>query len=137
MSWFKRKTVEKVLPDHPVEYPSGTAVSTPSGLWYIKGAFKHSMTDLVKDSWNFRTIVETSDEAISKYLKGRGLGFRDGTLVYDFSTGSTYIISDGKRRHVVDPRVLEGMGWDFRNDAIWASRDEVNRHAEGEVIKWQ
>jgi hypothetical protein len=134
---WKRKTqeIEVVVPDEPVDYPSGVCVRTETGTFYIKGQFKYPIkTDRILNSWAFPTVIETSDIAVSKYLRGKPLGFRDGTVIYDFSSGRTFLISDNKRRHVVDPEALDRFGRDFKRDALWVSLEEANLHSDGKVI---
>jgi hypothetical protein len=59
------------------------------------------------------------------------LGFRDGSLVQDISDGKIYLISDNKRRHVIEPNVLE---W-IEIEVIKAGQKEIAVHEEGEPIE--
>lgn len=135
--WKRRQhqTPEAELPQEPVDYPSGVCVRTETGTFYIKGDFKYPVkTPRIQDSWSFHTVIETTDKAISKYLRGKPLGFRDGTVIYDFSSGRTFFIADNKRRHVVEPNALARFGRDFKRDAVWVSEEEANMHQDGKVI---
>jgi len=58
------------------------------------------------------------------------LGFRDGTLIKDISDGKIYLISDSKRRHIIDPAVLNWLD----TEMIRAGQKEVLIHEEGEPL---
>lgn len=127
---FKKKN----LPTKPTDYPTGVCVKTDEGYWYINGKFRHPFksTRLVA-SWNFSFVVESTEAALAKYLKGKPLGFRDGTLVRDISDSKTYLISGKTRRLMSSPEAYDLLGL-RRSDAIWAAHDEINLHPEGEVL---
>lgn len=133
---FWKKTEKKAeYPDSPREYPVGTCVRTESGTFYIGTQFKHPiLTDRILSSWNFARVVETSDAAVSKYLKGKPLGFRSGTVIYDFSEGKTYAISGVEKRHIENPDRVSEYGLDYARDVYWVSKEEAELHKEGKPI---
>ena len=61
------------------------------------------------------------------------IGFRDGTLIKDISSGKIYLVSDYKKRHVVSPDILPQLGYTNR-DVILVSGREASVHQEGEVL---
>jgi hypothetical protein len=129
---FKKK--KKTLPSAPTDYPTGICVKTEAGYWYINGKFRHPFkSDRLVQSWNFSFIAESTEAALSHYLKGKPLGYRDGSLVCDIADGKTYLISSKTRRLITKPETYDLLGLK-RSDAIWAARDEINLHPEGEVL---
>jgi len=80
-------------------------------------------------SWSL-PIVETKEPMMINFPINGVIGFRDGTLVKDISDGKIYLISDNKRRHIVEPDVLE---W-INSDIVQAGQKEVFVHAEGEKL---
>lgn len=117
-----------------IEFPSGLCVKTEAGHWYINGKFRNRLgSKRVFQSWNFPRVVESTESSLAKYTKGKKLGFRDGTLVRQMSTGSFYFISQRKRRLVANPDVLTLMGFK-PSDAVWVADFEINLHEEGEKL---
>ena len=110
--------------------PSGLIAHTEKGYFYVKGnkRFKF-VSDRAMISWNL-PIVETKEPMMINFPINGVIGFRDGTLVKDISDGKIYLISDNKRRHIVEPDVLE---W-INSDIVQAGQKEVFVHAEGEKL---
>jgi hypothetical protein len=61
------------------------------------------------------------------------LGFRDGTLIKNIADGKLYLISQNKRRHIVDPDTFEKYGLN-RSNIIEVSESESNMHELGETL---
>ena len=61
------------------------------------------------------------------------LGFRDGSLIKNIADGKMYLISQNKRRHIVDPDSFARYGLD-RSVVIEVSETEVNMHDIGEDL---
>ena len=116
------------------EFPSGICVKAETGHWYINGRIRHKIKNKrVLTSWSFPFIVEATEASLGKFLRGKPLGFRDGTLVRDTSDRKIYLISARKRRLITSPEAYELLGLKKRKP-IWVSHDEVLLHEEGEVI---
>lgn len=134
MSIFKRNRQEgniqpKELYNRPARWPSGTAIKTPSGVWFIKNNKRFKcFSERTTWSWGFRP-VEAAEESLSKIPKGGVLGFRDGTLIKDIFDGRIYLVSDSKIRHVTNPDVLGIFG-----EPLLVSHDEAQIHTEGEPL---
>jgi hypothetical protein len=62
------------------------------------------------------------------------LGFRDGTLIKNIADGKIYLISQNKRRHIVDPDVFNKYGLD-RSNMIEVSESETNMHDLGDSLQ--
>ena len=125
---FKKQQTKSFKKSNKV--PSGLIAHTSQGYFYIKGEKKFKfVSDNAMLSWNL-PIIETTVETLSKYASAGILGYRDGSLVKDISDGKIYLISDSKRRHVVNPDVLEWID----SAIIDAGQKEILVHQEGEPI---
>lgn len=124
-----------VVPQTPTKYPVGVLVLTETGQWYFirKDGKLKIPTERVLDSWDFRTVVHTSNAALSKTPTVGTLGFRDGTLIENMADGKLYLISGNLRRQIINPDVWNLL---FLNseDVILVSQDETNLHKEGESL---
>ena len=110
--------------------PSGLIAYTEKGYFYIKGnkRFKF-ISDRAMKSWHL-PIIKTSEAMLVSHSNAGVLGFRDGTLVKDISDGKMYLISDSKRRHIIDPDVIEWLNV----EAIQIGQKEIFVHSEGEKL---
>jgi hypothetical protein len=110
--------------------PSGLIASTEKGYYYVKGnkRFKF-VSDRAMNSWNL-PIVYTKELMMTNHIVSGVVGFRDGALVQDISDGKIYLISDNKRRHVVEPDVLEWINVPI----IKAGQKEIFVHSEGDKL---
>ena len=122
----KKQTVKNYNP----VVPSGLIAHTEKGYFYIKGLKKFKfISERAMLSWNLPVINTTDDKIVNLKLFGT-LGFRDGTLIKDISDGKIYLISDSKRRHIIDPAVLNWLD----TEMIRAGQKEVLIHEEGEPL---
>lgn len=110
--------------------PSGLIACTEKGYFYIKGnkRFKF-VSDKAMRSWSL-PIVNTTEAMLVNFSTSGVLGFRDGSLIHDISDGRMYLISDSKRRHIVDPDVLEWLD----SEIIKVGQKEIFVHSEGEKL---
>ena len=132
---FRRKSTEKMKIVEPKKYPSGTCVRTPSGIWYLKGGKKFRvLSERVLSSWNFPRVVDTSDIAISKYPYAGKLGLREGTYFIDTRSAQRFLVSENKKRQIVNPDWFELLGLDPATP-LWVSADEADLHLAGEVLE--
>jgi hypothetical protein len=130
-----RRRPEPVAPDFPVEYPDGVMVRTEKDTYLIKGGRRlRCYSDRVVMSWGL-PLAPGTEVSVSKHkLSISPLGFRDGTLIQDVSTGKLYLISGFKRRQVLNPDLLPTYGLD-RYDALEVSAREAKIHEEGEPLE--
>lgn len=132
---FKKKS-SKPLPHEPVDYPVGTCVKAPSGTFFInKDGKKYKIiSDNILNSYAFPRVIETSDVAISKFPTAvTNLGFRDGALLRDISSGKIYFVSGSKARPVVGLKTLSALGLVPEN-AVWVSRAEIATLKQGDDL---
>ena len=127
---FQKKQQILITKDYTPLVPSGLIAHTESGFFYIKGNKKFTfISERAMKSWDL-PIIKTKDSVMSGYPRAGMLGFRDGTLVKDISDGKIYLISDSKRRHVIDPDVLEWLN----TDIIQIGQKELFVHSEGDKL---
>mgnify|MGYP003348833676 FL=1 len=65
-------------------------------------------------------------------LSGK-LGFRDGSLIKNIADGKMYLVSQNKRRHIVDPDSFDRYGLD-RSKVIEVSELEAAAHDLGDNL---
>jgi len=129
---FKKKRIEqpKAPVDRPVNWPSGIAVRTNEGIWYIKNQKRMLVfSERALASWGFNVAVGTIN-SVSRFAKAGVIGFRDGTLIRDVSDGKIYLIADRHRRHVTSPDVLDLLPW----PPVDVSAEEVLIHPKGDEL---
>lgn len=130
----KKKTQRVDPPTTPLNYPSGTIVKTDSDYFYIKKNYRlRFISDRAVKSWGL-PIIEGTEKSLSKFPITGKVGFRDGTLVEDFATKKLYLISDAKKRHIVDPEALVKYGL---NEHLFfqVSPSDLMVHEDGENLE--
>lgn len=128
------KSTQTTYPiNKPTNFPSGIAVKTESGTYWIRDGKKYKLvSDRAEKTWSFVTVLAT-DLAISEIKLAGKLGFRDGALIKNIADGKIYLISQNKRRHITTPDFFNQFGFD-KNSIIEVSDLETNMHNLGENI---
>ena len=117
----------------PTNFPSGIAVKTDKDTYWIKDGKRYKLiSDRAAHSWCFTTVLATEGALSGIKLVGK-LGFRDGSLIKNIADGKMYLISQNKKRHIVDPDVFTKYGLD-RSKTIEVSEAESNAHDLGEDL---
>ena len=118
---------------NPVMLPSGLAVKTDSGVYWVKDGKRFKLiSDRAAKSWNFPTVNATDQAVSSMKIVGK-LGFRDGTLIKNIADGKIYLVSQNKRRHIVTPDSFTKYGLN-RSSIVEVSESETNMHDLGENL---
>jgi len=128
---LKKKQPPKII--NPVLLPSGLAVKTETGIYWVKDGKRFKLiSDRAAKSWSFNTVVALEKAVGSMKIAGK-LGFRDGTLIKNIADGKMYLVSQNKRRHIVDPDSFNKYGLN-RSDIIEVSETEAGMHDLGENL---
>lgn len=129
-----RRNKKKTLATEPTIYPDGVCLETETGYFLLRNQKRYRVpTQKILDSWSFPLIVQTTDRAVARYKVVAKLGFRDGSLIYNFADGRIYLISNNKRRWIKSPEALERLGVE-RDSARIVSDYEVNLQELGEDL---
>jgi len=127
------RAIQTVLITSPTNFPSGIAVKTDTGTYWIKDNKKYKLiSERAAESWRFIEVLAT-DTALSNIKSAGKLGFRDGTLIKNISDGKIYLVSQNKRRHILSPDVFDKYGLN-RSLLIEVSEAETNMHELGENL---
>lgn len=128
---FKKNKPNIILSQ--TNFPSGIAVKTSNATYWIKDGKRFKLiSDRAEKSWGFTTAL-AEESALSGIKISGKLGFRDGTLIQNIADGKIYLISQNKRRHVVNPDSFNKYGLD-RSSIIEVSDLETNMHEQGEDL---
>jgi hypothetical protein len=131
MKLFKNTQIHLIIP--PTNFPSGIAVKTEKATYWIKDGKRFKIvSDRAEKSWSFTTVNATEGSLINIKLVG-SLGFRDGTLIKNIADGKIYLISQNKRRHIIDPDSFTKYGLD-RSKVVEVSESETNMHDIGDNL---
>jgi len=127
------KSTQTHLITSPTNFPSGLAVKTDKATYWIKDGKRFKLiSDRATASWSFPTVNAT-ESALSLMKVAGKLGFRDGTLIKNIADGKLYLISQNKRRHIVNPDTFSQYGLN-RSNIVEVSELESNMHELGENL---
>ena len=127
------KNTQTPLITSPTNFPSGIAVETDKGTYWIKDGKRFKLiSERAAKSWSFTTVKATEPALVNIKIVGK-LGFRDGTLIKNVADGKMYLLSQNKLRHIVDPDSFNRYGLD-RSKVIEVSETEIKSHDLGENI---
>ena len=131
---FKKKLlVQTKTVIEPTSFPSGIAVKTDKGIYWIKDGKRFKLiSDRAAASWIFTTVNATEKAVAGMKIVGK-LGFRDGTLIKNIADGKMYLVSQNKRRHIVSPDSFDKYGLD-RSKIIEVSELEAAVHDLGDDL---
>jgi hypothetical protein len=129
----RSKNTQIPLITSPTNFPSGLAVKTESATYWVKDGKRFKLiSERAEKSWSFPTVLATESSVASMKIVGK-LGFRDGTLIKNIADGKIYLVSQNKRRHIIDPDSFNRYGLD-RSLVIEVSDMEANMHDLGENL---
>ena len=128
---LKKRQVATIT--NPTLIPSGLAVKTDKAIYWVKDGKRYKLiSDRAAKSWAFTTVSATEDAMVGMKVICK-LGFRYGTLIKNIADGKMYLISQNKKRHIVDPDSFDKYGLD-RKSVLEVSESEANMHDIGENL---
>jgi hypothetical protein len=101
-------------------------------IWVKDGKRYKLISDRAAKSWSFTTVNATEQALAGMKVVGK-LGFRDGTLIKNIADGKMYLISQNKKRHIVDPDSFDRYGLN-RKSVVEVSEVEANVHDLGDNL---
>lgn len=128
-SIYPRKQATTVL------WPSDTVLESDSGIWLVKSNKRLKyFSDRVFQSWNYAAApIRVYANSIEHLKYGGVIGFRGGSLLENMADGKIYLVSDNKRRHIVNPDWFEEYGF-AGQPIITVSTTELQLHDEGDPL---
>lgn len=127
------KHTQNILITLPTDFPSGIAVKTDKATYWIKDGKRFKLiSDRAAKSWAFPTVNASESALVNMKIAGK-LGFRDGTLIKNIADGKMYLVSQNKKRHIIDPDIFNKFGLD-RSKVIEVSAFEAGMHELGENL---
>jgi len=126
---FKKKQPQVIKTFTPL-VPSGLIAHTEKGYFYIKGKKRFKFTsEIAMSTWNL-PVIKTTENKLAGIVQMGTLGLRDGTIARDISDSKIYLISDNKKRHIVNPDVLIWLN----SSIIDVSQKDILVHEDGEPL---
>ena len=128
-----QKNIATALITSPTNFPSGLAVKTDKAVYWIKDGKRFKLiSDRAAESWKFTTVNATESAVSGMKIVGK-LGFRDGSLIKNIADGKMYLVSQNKRRQIVDPDSFTKYGLD-RSLIIEVSESEIDMQELGDNL---
>ena len=110
--------------------PSGLVAHTEKGYFYIKGKKRFKfISERAMKTWSL-PVIKTTEAKLAGIVQMGTLGLRDGTVAKDISDSKIYLISDNKKRHIVNPDVLL---W-INSSIIEVSQKDILVHEDGDPL---
>ena len=127
MRLFKK---EKPQVQYDPLVPSGLVAHTEKGYFYIKGKKRFKfISEKAMKTWSL-PVIKTTETKLAGIVQMGTLGLRDGTVAKDISDSKIYLISDNKKRHIVNPDVLL---W-INSSIIEVSQKDILVHEDGDPL---
>ena len=127
MRLFKK---EKPQVQYDPLVPSGLVAHTEKGYFYIKGKKRFKfISEKAMKTWSL-PVIKTTETKLAGIVQMGTLGLRDGTVAKDISDSKIYLISDNKKRHIINPDVLL---W-INSSIIEVSQKDILVHEDGDPL---
>jgi hypothetical protein len=127
---FQKKQQPQITKSFTPIVPSGLIALTEKGYFYIKGKKRFKfVSERAMSTWNL-PIINTTEQKLAGITVMGTLGLRDGSLVKDISDSKIYLISDNKKRHIINPDVLL---W-INSSIIEVSQKDILVHEDGDPL---
>lgn len=121
-------------------YPTGVLLQSKEngGVSYVENGVRHAIVskEILRNKFPTKRPVIVEQATISEYELGDPVLFKDGELVSSPGSNGVYYISNGQRRGVASPEVLESLGLKWKN-VIKTTDRAIFLHPEGEKLDLQ
>ncbi|MBI5037993.1 MAG: hypothetical protein HZC01_04825 [Candidatus Kerfeldbacteria bacterium] len=115
-------------------YPTGVLLQSKEsgGITYVENGIRHAIVsrEILQNRFPTRRPVIVEEATIREYAAGDPILFKDGELVTSPGSNGVYYISNGQRRGIASPEVMETLGLKWKN-LIRTTDKSVFLHPEG------
>lgn len=146
---FSTDDIIDVNPEDLLAFQAGTPITmtsvmplggllqdpTTGGIFYVVDEVKSPLfgKELLEKRFAGWTIQPAAAGQLDHYTRGQAVTFPDGTLIAVHGSPDVFIVSEGRRRHILDERTFLGLGFSW-TDIVWTNERLVLEHALGEPI---
>src|SRR3989338_31638 len=120
-------------------YPQGFVGqdSATGQTYYIDNSARHIVLSdaLLKSRFSGWRVRSLSTDELASLVEGDPMRFQDGTLVKLPGLPTVYMISDGKRRPIIDERTFLSLGFAW-NAIIETTPESIEIHQPGDLITY-
>jgi hypothetical protein len=119
-------------------YPDGTLLvnrDNPTGIELLEAGKRRPIPspEIFDTQYNYRDLVRVSSAEWNSYSQGQAVYFRDGILIRGNGRSEVYVMSNGKKRHIVSPLAFEKLGYKWNNIKV-VSAEGLDSVPVGNVI---
>jgi hypothetical protein len=123
---------------YQTEYPQGALLQddTTNSIYYVDNNIRHLVIhDDIKNTRyeNWRVHVTPHDDLIA-LAEGSAITFPEGTLAKLPGLPTVYVISEEKRRPIIDEPTFLGLGYEW-DDIIETTPEAISVHLPGSLIQ--
>ncbi len=119
-------------------YPQGALLqdTDTDSIYYVDNEVRHLVIhkDIQDSRFAGWRVHPTSHDEIAALAEGAAITFPDGTLTKLPGLPTVYVISEGKRRPIIDEQTYLGLGYEW-DDIIETSSDAISVHTPGSLIQ--
>ncbi|MFH0852894.1 MAG: hypothetical protein V1853_00610 [bacterium] len=120
-------------------YPTGILLQSreTGGISYIENGQRHSIwsKEILRSRFKYRVWQQASQSEIDAYPLGDPVKFKDGEIVTSPNADGVYLISNGEKRAIPSPGVLNQLGLKWSN-LIMTSDSALELHPTGEKLDY-
>lgn len=120
-------------------YPQGALLQDQSsgGVYFVRNGVKQPIMSREILSAHFQkpTIIPMKTDDLHAYETGDPLPFPDGTLIAAQGSPDVFIVTQGKRRPILDEATFLSFGWQW-HQIVWTSERSVLLHPLGDPLQF-
>ncbi|MBI2476611.1 hypothetical protein HYV72_00400 [Candidatus Uhrbacteria bacterium] len=124
---------------YQTENPQGAVVkdTTTGGLYYVDQGVRRAIvhTDILRDRYSAWRVRPASHEDLTLMREVDAVRFSEGTLVKVANDPTVYVISEGRRRPIIDESTFVTLGFEWK-DILTTSPAAIEVHPPGDLIQW-